>query len=495
MPQNLLHPARRRFLGLTAAAATAGLAAPGASGRAASAAPAAPDADPALDALGEQVRPLMARHQVPGVAAGVLLDGQAHTAGWGVTNVEAPLPVDGGTVFQIGSTTKTFTGAALMRLAEEGRLDPGAPVRRYLPDLRMADPDVAERMTLRHLVTHTAGFFGELPPDGGRNDDALARMVPQLEGLPQVAPLGRYFSYNNTGVSLAGRVLEVAAGQPYEDAVTRLFLAPLGMTRSSFFLQDVVTYPVAAGHVPGPEGPRVSRPYDGGLLTRSVAPAGGLLSTAEDVLRWARFQLGDGTAPDGTRLLARETLARTHAPHGPGGALGPDDLEGVGVNWLLGRVGGVRVLEHGGTTALHRSQLVLVPERGFAFVLLANAPGGGALRQQLTPWVLEHYLGLREPPLPRIAVPAERRAEYTGEFGLRGVAAAMRIDRAGDGLVLQILGDDGAPQGPAAPQAFYAPDRVVETDGPTEGSRADFLRADDGRVGWLRHRGRLWERL
>jgi CubicO group peptidase (beta-lactamase class C family) len=494
MSETLLHPARRRFLSLTAAAAAA-LAAPGGPGRVARAATAAPETDAALEALGAQIRPLMDRHQVPGVAAGILLDGTAHAAGWGVLSVEAPLPVDGGTVFQIGSTTKTFTGAALMRLADEGRLDLDDPVRRHLPEFRVADPDVTERVTLRHLVTHTAGFFGEEVPDGGRNDDALTRMVPQLANRPQVAPLGQFFGYNNAAVALAGRVLEVVSGRPYEDAVAELLLAPLGMSRSSFFVQDVVTYPVAAGHAPGPAGPRVARPYDGGLLTRALAPTGGLLSTADDLLRWARFQLGDGTAPDGARLLAPETLARTHAPQGPGGAIGSDDVEGVGVNWLLRRVGGVRTVEHGGTTVAQRSQLVLVPERGFAFVLLTNASGGSALRQRLTPWVLDHYLGLRDPALGRIGFSPERLAAYAGPYGIRGIGAGLRIDRAGGGLTLQPLGEDGGPDGDAAPLAFYAPDRAVETDGPSTGNRSDFLRAADGQVAWLRYRGRLWQRL
>jgi CubicO group peptidase (beta-lactamase class C family) len=453
------------------------------------------DADPALRELGEQVRAMMARSQVPGVAVGLLLDGQQHAAGWGVTNVDYPLPVDAGTIFQIGSTTKPFTGTALMRLADEGRLDLDAPVRRYLPDLLLADPEVTERITVMHLVTHTAGFFGEEVPDGGRNDDALARMIPQLAGLPQIAPLGQVFGYNNAAVALAGRVLEVVSGRPYEDAITQLLLAPLGMARSSFFAADVVTYPVAAGHTPGPDGPWVARPYDGGLLSRAVAPAGGLLSSVDDMLRWARFQLGDGTGVDGTRLLAPDTLARTHTPQGPGGALGTDDLEAVGVNWLLRRVGGARTVEHGGTTVAQRSQFVLVPERGFAFVLLTNASGGSALRQQLTPWVLEHYLGLREPALPRVNVSAAQLAEYAGAYGLRAYGAGLQVHRDADGLALQVLGDDGASEGPAASLAFYAPDRVVETDGPLPGNRSDFLRTPGGQVRWLRHRGRLWERM
>jgi CubicO group peptidase (beta-lactamase class C family) len=497
---------RRRavLLGVKVAAGAGLLAAARTAHAAPAAQPAAPaptragsgerDADPALRELGEQIRALMALHQVPGVAVGLLLDGQRHSAGWGVTNVDSPLPVDDGTIFQIGSTTKPFTGAALMRMVDEGRLSLDAPVRRHLPDLVLADPDVAERLTVMHLVTHTADFFGEEVPDGGRNDDALARMVPQLADLPQIAPPGRVFGYSNAAVALAGRVLEVVSGRPYEDAVTELLLAPLGMEHSSFFVEDLVTYPVAAGHLLGPGGPRVARPYDGGLLSRAVAPAGGLLSSVDDMLTWATFQVGDGTAADGTRLLAPETLAHTHAIQGPGGALGTDDLEGVGVNWLLRRVGGARIVEHGGTTAAQRSQFVLVPERGFAFVLLTNAPGGSAIRQQLTPWVLEHYLGLREPPLVQVTVPAAQLGEYVGAYGLRAYGAGLLINRVADGLTLQLLGDDGAPSGSAASLEFYAADRVVEANGPLAGNRSDFLRTD-GPVRWLRHRGRLWERL
>jgi CubicO group peptidase (beta-lactamase class C family) len=504
-PSSRLSRRQAMLLGLKMAVAAGLLAATGTGQAAAAPQPTAPapamprrdgqDVDPTLRDLGAQVRALMAHHQVPGVAVGLLLDGEQHATGWGVTNVEYPLPVDAGTIFQIGSTTKPFTGAALMRLADEGRLDLDDPVRRYLPDLVLADPGVAERITVKHLVTHTAGFFGEEVPDGGRNDDALARMVPRLVGLPQIAPLGQVFGYNNAGVALAGRVLEAVSGRPYEDAVAHLLLGPLGMERSSFFVDDLVTYPVAAGHLSGPDGPHVARPYDGGLLSRAVAPTGGLLSSVGDMLRWAHFQLGDGTTADGTRLLAPETLARTHTPLGPGGALGSDDLEGVGVNWLLRRVAGVRTVEHGGTTVAQRSQLVLVPERGFAFVLLTNAPGGSAIRRHLTPWVLDHYLGLREPSLAHVDVPAARFGEYAGAYGLRAYGAGLRVDRVADGLTLQLLGEDGAPTGSAAALAFYAPDRVVEVDGPLAGNRTDFLRADGGPVRWMRHRGRLWERL
>src|SRR5690349_17296976 len=104
--------------------------------------------DPDFRLLGEQVVAAMAKYRVPGVAVGLIQGAAEQVAGFGVTNIEQPLAVDGDTLFQIGSTTKTVTGTVLMRLVERGRLDLEAPVRTYLPDLRLADADVAARVTL-----------------------------------------------------------------------------------------------------------------------------------------------------------------------------------------------------------------------------------------------------------------------------------------------------------------------------------------------------------
>src|SRR5262249_45092444 len=104
-----------------------------------------------LEGLGGPIESAMREYGVPGGALGVLQDGETQTAGYGVTNVENPLPVTPDTLFQIGSITKTFTATAAMRLAEQGRLDLDAPVRRYLPDLRLADDAAAANVTMRHL--------------------------------------------------------------------------------------------------------------------------------------------------------------------------------------------------------------------------------------------------------------------------------------------------------------------------------------------------------
>ena len=124
-------------------------------------------ADPLFRALDDKIEAAMARYHVPGVAVGVLHDGGEYVRGYGVTNVDYPLPVDGDTLFRIGSTTKTFTGTAVMRLVEAGKLDLNAPVRRYLPELKLADDSVAARVTVRQLLNHSAGWMGDDYADFG----------------------------------------------------------------------------------------------------------------------------------------------------------------------------------------------------------------------------------------------------------------------------------------------------------------------------------------
>ncbi len=120
----------------------------------------------------------------------MIAGGREYATGFGVANVDHPLPVTPDTLFQIGSTTKTYTATAIMRQVEQGMLDLEAPVRTYLPNFRVADRGVFEAVRLRHLVTHTAGWYDNLAAETGDGDDAVARIVDRMAELPQVAPLG-----------------------------------------------------------------------------------------------------------------------------------------------------------------------------------------------------------------------------------------------------------------------------------------------------------------
>jgi CubicO group peptidase (beta-lactamase class C family) len=454
-----------------------------------------------FEQLKAEVAAATGRHVVPGVAVGVLGDGRAETSGFGVTNVEHPLPVDADTLFLVASNTKTFTATALLRLVEQGKLDLDAPLRSYLPELRLADPAATAGVTLRHTLQHTAGWVGDFAPDTGRGDDALARMVELMAENAQLTPLGAVWSYNNAAFCLAGRAIEVATGQSYEAALRELILEPLRMRRSFFFAEEAITHRVAAGHNVVGGAPRIVRPWH---FSRSMNAAGGLISSLNDMLVWARFQLGDGTAPDGTRLLRTETLRNAQSPLAP--AFGMADA--IGLAWMVSELvpsgqpsegASTRVVSHGGYAPGQMSSTRLVPERGFAVVVLTNSDHGSRLHVEVTNAALRLYLGVEPPEARHVETPSERLAEYAGRYGAPLNDLEVRADDRG--LELAVTAQRWL--GPSEPTrdlpeptrlAFTGQDRVLALDPPLKGTRGDFLRDERERILWLRWAGRIHRR-
>src|ERR1051325_10303908 len=179
-------------------------------------------ADPTFKKIAQKIVSEMKRLQVPGVAIGIWHSGKEYAQGFGITSIEHPLPVTPDTLFQIGSISKTFTGTMLMQLAEQGKVDLDAPVRKYIKDFKLRDIEVARKVTVRHLLTHMSGWVGDYFNDFGNGDDALAKMVKDIAKLPQVQPLGTIWSYNNTGFNIAARIIEIVTKKSYEQAAQEL---------------------------------------------------------------------------------------------------------------------------------------------------------------------------------------------------------------------------------------------------------------------------------
>ena len=429
-------------------------------------------------ALDLRVGSAMRTHVVPGVAIGVLDQGGERTFGYGITNVDHPLPVDADTVFEIASITKTMTATVAARLASERRLDLDAPVRRYLPEFRVADAEVSERVSVRDLFTHTAGWFGEHLPATGHGADAIEKGVAAMAGLEQVSPSG-VFSYNNVSLTLAGRVVEVVAGLPYEQAMRELLFEPLGMTHTAFRAEDVLYGRLAAGHTVRDGTPVLvrSRFADGS----GGAPAGGVRSTMHDLLRYAKFHLGDGTTSDGTRLMPAAALAAMRAPRV---AMGP--LGHVGLSWFIETRNGVSIAAHGGATVAHMSQLALVPARGAAFAILTNGANGARLGAELTEWLLTDWLDLPHRAIPVALDRQPALAAYAGAYS--APLSDITISAEDGGLVMRLAWKGSVAERPTPPPTrlvFTAPDTVVAVAGDPP-PMGDFLRGADGAVAYFR---------
>jgi CubicO group peptidase (beta-lactamase class C family) len=456
-----------------------------------------------MDELQERVAALATELEVPGVSVGVLLDGDEHYGFHGVTSVENPLPIDDGTLFQFGSTGKTYTATATLRLVEAGKVDLDAPVRTYVPELKLKDEDVAQRVTVLQLFNHTAGWEGDMMDNTGDGDDALETYVARMARLEQVSPLGSTVSYNNASLSLAGRIIEKVTGSTFEQAIRDLLLTPLGLDHTFFFNNEIMTRRFAVGHTKHDDGRvTVSRPWS---LPRGGNPAGGMSANARDQIAWARFHLGDGTAPDGARLLSAELLDRMKQPtfEMKGSAIG----DAVGISWLLRDVGGVRIVGHGGTTIGQYSEFVTVPERGFGLISMTNCgPNGSQFNDRLLKWALEHYLGVVEEEPEPIVLGDDALAQYVGRY--ETIAATVEITAEGGRLlakieikpemaaVLREAGEDTEEQ-PPVPLALLSTDgdQYVVPDGPGKGMRGYFSRSADGTIDGVHLGGRLASRV
>ncbi|GGJ84049.1 penicillin-binding protein [Streptomyces camponoticapitis] len=450
------------------------------------------------DKLSEFVEASAKEFDVPGVSVGVLMDGRESYASHGVTSVGHPLPVDEKTLFHLASVTKTFTSTAMMRLVAEGKVDLDAPVRRYVPELKLSDEEAAERITVLNLLNHTAGLDWNLI-DTGEGDSSLPGFVARMSELTLIAPPGTRASYSQAGYNLAGRIIEKVTGLPFEQAVASLVLKPAGLSDTVFGLDDVMVRKFAVGYNRGEDGElRVAQPWKAFREgARGDNPGGGIASTVSDLLRWARFQLGDGEGvlPAETLHRMREKTVELRAS-----TLG----DAFGICWFLRDVDGVRTIGHGGSGNGQFAELLIVPERNFAVVSLANGgPDGYPFNQSVLQWALTHYLGVVDRAPEPVPYEEKRAREAVGHYEID----AMNLDIATDGSRLTLAvgikpeiraasDADMPPDYPAAEIGFLPGDgdEYIVTEGGLKGQRGYFSRDADGAAVGVDLAGRLFGR-
>ena len=291
------------------------------------AAPLASDAALAVDDVFER---FFEAAPSPGLAYGLIADGRlVHSRGLGTLIAGSKRPPDADSAFRIASMTKSFTAAAVLQLRDEGRLALDEPVATYVPDLAgMRGPTRdSPPVTVRHLLTHTAGFATDDPWGDrmqGLDLDAFARVLragPTFAFAP-----GTRFEYSNLGYGILGRVITNVAGREYRDVVVDRLLRPLGMTSSGFDAADVPAERLATGHVKR-DGAWVDEPLDS---YGALAAMGGLFSTVHDLARWVAF-FADAYPPrdddEAGAPLSRASRREMQLPH----ATWPPDVTFEGV--------------------------------------------------------------------------------------------------------------------------------------------------------------------
>ena len=439
--------------------------------------------DPKFDQLSALITQKMTEYGVPGVAFGIVKNGQVTVKGFGVTNVDDPQPITPDTVFALASISKTVTATAMMRLVEQGKVSLDDPVRKYLPDFKVGDEGITRDVKIWHLLTHTPGWEGQLSSED-RGVQTLAYFVETMKDLPKIAAPGEVWSYNNAGFVVAGRVIEVVTGQTIHQAFKSLVFDPIGLTRAFTRVEDLATYRFSLAHRGAPGNVTVSRP-----LARSTSvAAGGVSMSINDLLAYGRFHLGEGTGKDAKPVLTRASLELMRTPKVKKNATD----EEMGIGWHLRKVNGVMTAAHGGTLG-HCLLVELVPERNLVMAILTNHSDGWRLIQDVERSalrILENmpvgpsqsigHRGVNE-TLPDAVLLAKQPdpAEYVGVY--RRPPVGMNTVAVRDG---QLIVDNNT-------VGFFAPDRAVMTSGNGRGNPLEFIRDGSGVVRWIRVVGRI----
>jgi len=357
----------------------------------------------------------------------------------GVLNKSTGDPVTTDSVFQIGSISKVWTTTLVMQLVDEGRLSLDTPIVEVLPELRLGDSDVAGKVTMRHLLTHSSGIDGDVFTDTGRGDDCLEKYVAALADVAQNHPLGATFSYCNSGFVLAGRVIEVLTGKTWDAVLRERIIEPLALGFTSTLPEEAVLHRVAVGHItPDPEqDPEVVKTF---LMPRPLGPAGLISATAADVTSFARMHLLGGVAPDGTQVLSGGSTDAMQAHE-----LDLPDKHTLGDSWGLGWIrfdwNGERLYGHDGSTFGQNAYLKVLPSQGLSVALLTNGGHTTDLYRDLYQEVFSEVAGLDMPeqlsPPAQAPTPAPETDRHIGTYERSSVTT--EVFEGDDGLVLRII--------------------------------------------------------
>jgi len=342
-------------------------------------APVFAEIDAACAAFAEQ-------EQIPGLALGIVQEGRlVHVTPLGLADREAGRRVEAGTAFRIASMTKNMTALAILSLRDQGKLQLDAPLERYIPQFAAVKPATRDSapVTVRHLLTHTAGFVTDDP----WGDRVLGLSPAELDtvigtGHLFARPPGLAFEYSNLGYALLGRVLTSVSGEPYQAYMRRTFLDPLGMTQTTFDAPAAARGDYAWGYrLDGEIWSRERIEPDG-----EVGAMGGLATTVPDYARYVSFLLSAWPARDEpecgpVRRSSVREMVLWHAPPfaaetPPGARAGQPSAYGYGLTHSTDSLLGMRI-HHAGGLPGYGSHVLMLPARGwgvFAFGSRTYAP-------------------------------------------------------------------------------------------------------------------------
>jgi len=313
----------------------------------------------------------------------------------------------------------------VLQQVERGVLDLDERVVTYLPEFRLMTPGMAERIRVRHLLSHTNGIDADLLFVNTNGSHALSAFVEMLGSHCGVLfEPGEYVSYSNGGMIVAGRLLEVLTGIPYGALLERELYQRVGMDDSCTSAERAILRSTAVGHLPDPVT-GVARRTDMFKLPDSWAPAGSTpIGTISDLLAFARTHLASGVAPSGGRVLSAESTSLMQTVSHD---MGTPNVPPIGYGWLLMPFGATTVLSMSGASPGVVAVLAVVPEHDFALAAFGNDPRAMQLHDQLLLTLLHDRFGVEPQGLGGDEHRAVDLAPYAGTYRSNQLRVDVRM--------------------------------------------------------------------
>ncbi|MGW6332432.1 serine hydrolase domain-containing protein [Nocardia rhamnosiphila] len=398
-----------------------------------------------VDRWQKRLDDLRAAHHVPGAQLAVLVDGEVYELASGVLHRGTGVEVTTGSVFLSGSIAKVYTATLILQLVGEGLLDLDARVVDVLPEFGTPDPEATRVITVRQLLSHTGGLTNDFNRDTGRGDDCLEKFVAAAREVALDCPPGNALSYAGVGYVVLARIVEVLRGMTWDQAIRDHLATPLGLERLMTLPEEALSFRVAMSHLGEPGAyPDPAPAWD--LMPRSVGPAGRVITSAGDMVRFARMHLDGGVAADGTRVLAADavTAMQRHEIDTPDKWSVFSDAWGLG--WTLYDWDGIRGYGHDGAAVGQYAYLRVVPEAGVVVALMTN---GGSARQLYGDVYRELLAELAGVRMPEPFAPADPPIEvditpFLGTYQREGVVITVSRDDDGNAHMRYEFVDDMA---------------------------------------------------
>lgn len=368
----------------------------------------------AMANMREQAAAFCESNKVPGYAAGVYHGGDQAVFAHGVANAGTGAPMHADTGFLFGSVTKVLTTTLVLQQVERGSIDLDERVVKYLPEFELTTPGAAEKLRVRDLLGHTNGIDADFFCPDVNGPGALKIYVEELgRHCGVLFRPGKYSSYSNGGMMVAGRLLEVVTGTPYHDLLKREVYAPVGMADSSTSAEEAILRSTAVGHFPDPATGNARRTGMFKLPDTWAAAGGTPIGTVEDLLAFGRTHLAHGVSPSGQRVLSRESVARMQSVAHD---MGSPNVPPLGFGWMLVPFGETTVLTMSGASPGGVAVLVVIPEHDLVFVAFGNAPQVLMLHDQILLWLLREHLDVAVPDLLPGTTPVRDLSRYVGTY-------------------------------------------------------------------------------